>query len=91
MYALSVTFQYGREVDDALGRIRSFRRLLAGMPGIVSVETYTQTDNRFTVVSKWENVDAAQTALGAPGVNLELADRAGIVIEPPEAVELFSV
>lgn len=90
MYALSVTFHFGPEVRDGLRRIRSYQKELEGMPGLISVEAYAQENNQFVAVSKWESFEVAQSALGAPGVNAQLARRIGIVIEHPEATEMFS-
>lgn len=89
MYALSVTFDYDEDFANATDRVESFREYLETLPGLIGVEIYRRGINRFTVVSKWTGVEAAQEALSRPGVNDELALRIRAVTHP-EAVELFS-
>lgn len=91
MYGLSITFDYGESTEDAMRHLESFRRYLKTLPGAVDIDIYRQPGGEFTVLSKWVSVDAAQEALGAPGVNDELARRAAVVVAHPQAVELFSV
>lgn len=90
MYALSVTFDYGPDAEDAMSHLESFRQYLRTLAGLLDVEIYRGSSGVFTVVSKWESVETAQEALSAPGVNDELARRASVVVAEPEAVELFS-
>lgn len=88
MYALSVTFHYPEETTDGAARLETIREYMEEMHGLVEIETYQQDSNHYTIVSKWENKGLAQSAFARPGVNDEIALRAGIVVHIPDVAEM---
>jgi len=88
MFGLSVTFTFDTEHDarPADERVHAVQSLLRSLPGFINAEISRLDRHRFVVVSSWESQEAADAALGAPGVNAQLAARAGAVLERPDAI-----
>jgi hypothetical protein len=89
MWTLAVKVQYDRSVvTDPANRMEKARSYIEALDGIMRVEVSRRSDSEFQLTSVWETKEMGQEALGARGVNQDLAELIGPLIEAPTAVEV---
>ncbi|MDQ3822240.1 MAG: antibiotic biosynthesis monooxygenase [Actinomycetota bacterium] len=83
-----MTFEFDLEADrrPAAARLNAVRAFLQSRPGFLDAAVDQLDRDRFTLVSKWESEDAANSALSGEAAAEQLALRAGIVHDRPDAV-----
>ena len=88
MFQLSVTYEFDLESDDrpALARIHAVRAYLESREGFLEAEVHQLDRNRFTLVSRWESDAAADAALHGERASEQVARRAGILHDRPDAI-----
>jgi quinol monooxygenase YgiN len=88
VFQLTVTYEFDLDADQrpADARLDALLAYLRPREGFIDTEVHQLDRNRFSLISRWESSAAADAALGGEGAAGQLAMRAGIVIERPDAI-----